>query len=110
MNGALFEARKTAKCARFEAITVEMINPKSAMFFLAFLPLFTGSSAGLPVWAQCMLLRSKVKLMFGLADGMAVLGASSVVTRLGRNKGTQRKVQQLVGGITVTLDVRLALR
>lgn len=109
-DGAPVVARKTGKRAFVEGITVEMLNPKTAMFFLAFLPQFTDPEAGLPVWAQFMILGSIVNLMFALSDVVAVLLASSVVTRLGRANRVQRTVQQLGGGIMVALGVRLALQ
>jgi threonine/homoserine/homoserine lactone efflux protein len=109
-DGAPVVARKTGKRAFVEGITVEMLNPKTAMFFLAFLPQFTDPAAGLPVWAQFMILGSIVNLMFALADVVAVLLASSVATRLGRANCIQRTVQQLGGGIMVALGVRLALQ
>jgi threonine/homoserine/homoserine lactone efflux protein len=108
-DGAPEVVRKTGKRALVEGITVEMLNPKSAMFFLAFLPQFTDPAASLPVWAQFLVLGSIVNLMFALGDVVAVLLASSVVTRLGRVNRVQRAVQQVGGGILVALGVRLAL-
>jgi len=109
-DGAPVVARKTGKRALIEGITVEMLNPKSAMFFLAFLPQFTDPAASLPVWAQFLILGSIVNLMFALGDVVAVLLASSVVARMGRANRVQRAVQQIGGGILVALGVRLALQ
>jgi threonine/homoserine/homoserine lactone efflux protein len=103
-------ARKSGRRAFVEGITVEMLNPKTAMFFLAFLPQFTDPAASLPVWAQFLILGSIVNLMFALADVVAVLLASSVVARLGRANRIQRTVQQVGGGIMVALGMRLALQ
>jgi threonine/homoserine/homoserine lactone efflux protein len=108
-EGAPVVARKTGRRALVEGITVEMLNPKSAMFFLAFLPQFTDPAASLPVWAQFLILGSIVNLMFALGDVVAVLLASTVVTRMGRASRVQRTVQQLGGGILVALGLRLAL-
>jgi threonine/homoserine/homoserine lactone efflux protein len=109
-DGAPVLARKTGRRAFVEGVTVEMLNPKTAMFFLAFLPQFTDPAASPPVWAQFMILGSIVNLMFAMADVVAVLLASSVVTRLGRANRIQRAVQQLGGGVLVALGVRLALQ
>jgi threonine/homoserine/homoserine lactone efflux protein len=102
--------RKTGKRALLEGITVEMLNPKTAMFFLAFLPQFTDPSASLPVWMQFMILGSIVNLMFAMADCVAVLLASSVVNRLGHSNRFQHTLQQVGGGIMVALGIRLALQ
>lgn len=109
-DGAPAVVRKTGKRALIEGITVEMLNPKSAMFFLAFLPQFTDPAASLPVWTQFLILGSIVNLMFALGDVVAVLLASSVVARVGRANRVQRAVQQIGGGILVALGVRLALQ
>jgi threonine/homoserine/homoserine lactone efflux protein len=103
-------ARKTGSRAFVDGVTVEMLNPKTAMFFLAFLPQFTDPAASLPVWAQLMILGSIVNLMFALADVVAVLLASSVVTRLARANRVQRAVEQVGGGILVVLGLKLALQ
>ncbi len=108
--GAPVVARKAGKPALIEGVTVEMLNPKSAMFFLAFLPQFTDPAASLPVWVQFMILGSIVNLMFAIGDVVAVLLASTVVTRLGRANRVQRAVQQVGGGILVALGVRLGLQ
>jgi threonine/homoserine/homoserine lactone efflux protein len=100
---------RTGKRALVEGITVELLNPKSAIFFLAFLPQFTDPAASLPVWAQLLILGSIVNLMFAIGDGVAVLLASSVVTRMGSAHRAQRTVQQLGGSILVALGLRLAL-
>jgi threonine/homoserine/homoserine lactone efflux protein len=110
VDGAPVVARKTGKRALVEGITVEMLNPKTAMFFLAFLPQFTDPAASLPVWAQFMILGSIVNLMFAMADVVVVLLASTVVTGLGRANRVQRSVEQVGGGIMVALGVRLALQ
>jgi threonine/homoserine/homoserine lactone efflux protein len=103
-------ARKTGGRAFVDGVTVEMLNPKTAMFFLAFLPQFTDPAASLPVWAQLMILGSIVNLMFALADVVAVLLASSVVTRLARASRVQRAVERVGGGILVALGLKLALQ
>jgi len=109
-EGAPLVARKTGKRAFIEGVTVEVLNPKTAMFFLAFLPQFTDPAASLPVWAQFLILGSIVNLMFAAADVVAVLLASSVITRVGRASRIQQRVQQVGGGILVALGIRLALQ
>jgi len=109
-DGAPVVARKTGKRAFVEGVTVEVLNPKTAMFFLAFLPQFTDPAASLPVWAQLVILGSIVNLMFAAGDVVAVLLASSIVARVGRASSVQRAVQQFGGGILVALGIRLALQ
>ena len=107
--GAPVVERRTRRRAFVEGVTVEMLNPKTAMFFLAFLPQFVDPSASMPVWAQFVILGSIVNSMFALADVVAVLLAASVVTRVGRASRVQLWVQKISGGILVALGLRLAL-
>src|SRR5689334_3824590 len=39
-----------------QSIAVEVLNPKTAIFFLAFLPQFADPAAGLPIWGQLLIL------------------------------------------------------
>ena len=109
-DGVPVVARKTGRRALVEGVTVEMLNPKTAIFFLAFLPQFTDPAASLPIWLQFLILGSIVNLMFALGDVVAVLLASNVLTRLGHASRVQRTVQQASGGILVALGLRLALQ
>lgn len=109
-DGAQVVARKTGKRAFAEGVTVEVLNPKTAMFFLAFLPQFTDPTASLPAWVQFLILGSIVNLMFAAADVVAVLLASQVIQRVGRASRVQLVVQRLGGGVLVALGVRLALQ
>jgi threonine/homoserine/homoserine lactone efflux protein len=45
-------APKSARRAFIESIVVELLNPKVAIFFIAFLPQFVDPSASFPVWLQ----------------------------------------------------------
>ncbi len=49
-------AAKSGRRAFAESIAVEILNPKVALFFLAFLPQFVDPAAALPVWAQFLIL------------------------------------------------------
>ncbi|WP_339362044.1 LysE family translocator, partial [Klebsiella michiganensis] len=74
--------QKSARRAFLESISVEVLNPKTAIFFMAFLPQFIDTSAAFPVWLQFVLLGTMVNLMFSSADLVCVILAGAVVTRL----------------------------
>ena len=44
--------RQSARQAFNDSLTVGLLNPKSALFFLAFLPQFASPEAAAPMWAQ----------------------------------------------------------
>ena len=65
---ATARGRNPGRRAFVESITVEVLNPKTAIFFLAFLPQFIDVSAAFPVWLQFVVLGTIVNLMFSSAD------------------------------------------
>ena len=103
-------APKSGRRAFFESVTVEVLNPKTAIFFLAFLPQFVDPAAGLPVWAQFLALGTIVNLMFSLTDLVCVFLAGAVTDRLRRSSGAQRLMQRAGGTMIVGLGVHLALQ
>ncbi|WP_377289929.1 LysE family translocator [Rhizobium sp. SG2393] len=102
-------AAQDGRRAFFESVSVEALNPKTALFFLAFLPQFVDAAATLPIWAQLLILGTIVNLIFSLADVVCVLLAGLVVTRLRRSGRAQRLMQRAGGAVLVGLGVNLAL-
>ncbi|MGF6427765.1 MULTISPECIES: LysE family translocator [Bradyrhizobium] len=100
----------SAERAFAQSIVVEVLNPKTAIFFLAFLPQFVDASAGLPVWAQLFLLGTTVNLAFSAVDIVCVFFASAVMSKLQRSKRSQRVMQRIGGSILVALGARLAFQ
>lgn len=101
---------KSGRRAFFESITVEVLNPKTAIFFLAFLPQFIDSSAGLPIWVQFVFLGTIVNLMFSFADVVCVVLASVVMARLKQSSHAQRLMQRAGGAMIAGLGVHLAFQ
>jgi threonine/homoserine/homoserine lactone efflux protein len=101
---------RSGRRAFFESITVEVLNPKTAIFFLAFLPQFTDASIGLPVWLQFLLLGTIVNLTFSFADVVCVVLAGAVVARLRRSSSAQRLVRRAGGAVIVGLGLNLVLQ
>lgn len=100
----------SAKRAFAQSVVVEVLNPKTAIFFLAFLPQFVDASASLPVWAQLIALGSIVNLTFSLVDVVCVFCASAVMLKLRRSRRSQRIMQRVGGSILVALGARLAFQ
>ena len=100
----------SAERAFAQSIVVEVLNPKTAIFFLAFLPQFVDASASVPVWAQLFLLGTIVNLTFSAVDIVCVFFASAVMARLQRSRRSQRIMQRIGGSILVALGARLAFQ
>lgn len=109
MNYPAPEQRLTVSVAFRQAVLAEVLNPKSAMFFLAFLPQFVKPENG-AVWLQLSLLGVLFVLM-GLASTIAVaFGAGSMSAYL-RGKPVIAKWQgKFVGSIYCALGVRVAMQ
>lgn len=101
---------KSGRRAFLESITVEILNPKTAIFFVAFLPQFIDPSAAMPVWAQFLVLGTIVNAIFSSADLVCVGLAGAVVARLQRSNMAQRLMQRAGGAVLVGLGVHLALQ
>jgi threonine/homoserine/homoserine lactone efflux protein len=102
-------AARTPRRAFWESVTVEVLNPKTALFYLAFLPQFTDATASLPLWVQLFVLGTIVNVMFSSADVACVLMADRI-SRLVRHSGQGGRLAQRVGGsILMGLGAKLAL-
>lgn len=99
---------KSVKRAFVESVTVEVLNPKTALFFLAFLPQFVDPAAALPVWFQFLVLGTLVNLTFSSADIVCVMLASAVARHLG-SSGSLR-LRRAGGGMLIGLGAHLALQ
>ncbi|MEX0281412.1 MAG: LysE family translocator, partial [Arenibacterium sp.] len=92
-------AGKTAWRAFRESILVEVLNPKTAIFYIAFLPQFTDPTAALPIWVQLAILGTVVNVMFSSADILCVVLADKVTKALRRSATAGRWVRCAGGSI-----------
>lgn len=99
---------KSARRAFFESVSVEVLNPKAAIFFIAFLPQFVDPAASVAVWAQFLVLGTIVNLAFSSADLVCVLLASAIVARVRRSGLAGRFMRVLGGSLLIGLGARLA--
>jgi threonine/homoserine/homoserine lactone efflux protein len=88
-------------------LLVQLLNPKIAVFFLAFLPQFVDPDRG-PVVVQSLMLGTQFTVLAILSDGAYVLLAGAVGRRLRRGRGA-RRLARLSGGVYIGLGVTAAL-
>lgn len=100
---------KTPKQAFWESVTVEALNPKTALFFIAFLPQFSDPTAGYPIWLQLLILGTFVNIMFSSADVICVLLADKLTSLVSSSKSFGRALQKIGGSIIIALGINIAL-
>lgn len=101
---------KSARRAFVDSIIVDVLNPKTALFFLAFLPQFVDPAAAFPVWLQFLILGVAVNFIFSSADLVGVLLAGAMVGRLKRSSFAQAIARRAAGTVLMGLGVHLALQ
>lgn len=89
-------------------LLVQLLNPKIAIFFLAFLPQFVDSSGG-PIAVQVLLLGTIFTVLAVISDSAYVLLAGAVGSLLRSGRRTGWRLARLSGGIYIGLGVSAAL-
>jgi threonine/homoserine/homoserine lactone efflux protein len=97
-----------ARRAFREGVLVEALNPKTAVFFLAFIPQFVDPHRG-SVALQFVVLGVISVLLNTAVDAVVVQGATSLRARLLGRPALIRRLRQTAGGIMCLLGVSLAL-
>lgn len=97
-SGALF----------WQGVLSNVLNPKIAIFFLAFLPQFVNQAGGQVAWQMALL--GLTFACFGLCFLLVVGYSSGTIGRwLTYRQQYARGFQRLAGGILIALGIRLAL-
>jgi threonine/homoserine/homoserine lactone efflux protein len=90
------------------AVLIGVLNPKVALFFLAFLPQFVQPERGAPL-AQFLVLGLILAVLGVLWDCVLSLAAHAVAPRISASERLARWRAQITGTLFVGLGVRLAL-
>jgi threonine/homoserine/homoserine lactone efflux protein len=91
-----------------EGVMVNVLNPKVALFFLAFLPQFIDPDRG-PVAVQTLALGAVIFVLALGTDLVYALAASALGARLRRRAGFGRVQRRVTGGVYVALGAAAAL-
>jgi threonine/homoserine/homoserine lactone efflux protein len=91
-----------------EGVVVNVLNPKTALFFLAFLPQFVDPARG-QAWQQILVLGLTFMLLGLVTDSMWALAAGSAGETLRRSLRWARAQRYVSGSVFVGLGVVTAL-
>ena len=91
-----------------QGVVTNVLNPKVALFFLAFLPQFIDPARGRPA-LQIVALGLLFNTTGTLVNLAVAAGASGAAARLRRESRTGTMLQRITGGLFVALGLRLAL-
>ena len=92
----------------WQGFVINLLNPKTALFFFAFLPQFINPNAGNPT-SQSLLLGFIFVGMAIITDSLYALAASSLATKLSGNKNFQKGWQTFAGFVYIGLGITTAL-
>ena len=99
----------TAWPAFRQAVLIEILNPKTALFFLSFLPQFTDPARG-EIWMQLLILGSVFVFMSFVYTSMLAIFAAGASGWLKRRSLLARWQGKLTGTIYIALGLQLALQ
>jgi threonine/homoserine/homoserine lactone efflux protein len=91
-----------------QGMLVAILNPKTALFFLALLPQFVNPSAG-SVTLQLLMLGGIFVMMAIMTDSMYALLASTAGSWLKRNQSFLNAERYVVGSVYIGLGLTAAL-
>jgi len=91
-----------------QGVLVAALNPKVAIFFLAFLPQFVVEGAG-PASAQLFLHGLLIIMVAGLIEPPLVVVGAKLARYLGKNPRVATWMDRGLGTLFVGLGIRLAL-
>ncbi|WP_437680992.1 LysE family translocator [Sorangium sp. So ce131] len=92
----------------WRAVVTSVLNPKVALFFLAFVPQFVSADRG-PIALQFLLLGTTFCITGTLVNGLVGILAGSLRGVLERRTRWARTLDRATGAVFILLGVRLAL-
>lgn len=92
-----------------QSALVEILNPKTAVFYLAFLPQFTDPAGAWPVSIQLLILGTIVNFLFSSADLLCVFFAERIVSIMTNGQTSTGVASRIAGVLLILLGVNLFL-
>jgi len=106
-NSEIIHSNTSAQRIFIQGALITLLNPKVALFFLAFLPQFIVQSAG-PAWAQFLLHGFLLICVSALVEPVFVLAGERLTKKLRSNQGIRLWIDRCLGMLFIALGIRLA--
>lgn len=90
-----------------QGVLIDLLNPKVAIFFLAFLPQFTVPGAG-PIWAQLLLHGTLIIVVAAVVEPPLVFLGGRLTTKLRESRNVAKWLDRTLGALLIGLAARLA--
>jgi threonine/homoserine/homoserine lactone efflux protein len=100
--------KKPSSQAFKDSLIVELLNPKSALFYFAFLPQFTSPKGATEVWLQIVLLGTIANVMFSGTDVVCILSARFVAARVSSSDKAAAWGRKIGGSILIVMGAKVA--
>lgn len=99
---------RSIKSVYYQGALIDLLNPKVATFFLAFLPQFVVAGAG-PAWAQLLLHGTLIIIVAALVEPPLIYFGGHISESLRRNRKLRVWLDRAMGSVLIAIGAKLAM-